>query len=162
MAELADALASGASSRKGVEVRVLFRAPRISSLPDSISQLIKMGHAGTPSCGMVSNTIGKVSFYVSSCFLCRLSKRAHRIFNTLEPTTFLQSNDRFAFDLPEVSHVSGKEANVVLAPLPVSLSFAALWSNGSTAQGSKELMAAFHWEKWLWQCKRKQNAAGEV
>src|SRR5882762_6207391 len=27
MAELADALASGASSRKGVEVRVLFRAP---------------------------------------------------------------------------------------------------------------------------------------
>src|SRR5882724_10568407 len=29
MAELADALASGASSRKGVEVRVLFRAPKI-------------------------------------------------------------------------------------------------------------------------------------
>src|SRR5256885_2875525 len=29
MAELADALASGASSRKGVEVRVLFRAPNI-------------------------------------------------------------------------------------------------------------------------------------
>ena len=28
MAELADALASGASSRKGVEVRVLFRAPK--------------------------------------------------------------------------------------------------------------------------------------
>ncbi len=78
MAELADALASGASSRKGVEVRVLFRAPRISSLPDSISQLIKMEHAGTPSCGMVSNTIGKVSFYVSSCFLCRLWKRSER------------------------------------------------------------------------------------
>jgi hypothetical protein len=83
---------------------------------------------------------------VPSCFLCRLSKRAHRIFNTLEPTTFLQSNDRFAFDLLKVSHVSGKEANVVLAPLPLSLPFAALWSNGSTAQGSKELMAAFHWE----------------
>ena len=31
MAELADALASGASSRKGVEVRVLFRAPNIRS-----------------------------------------------------------------------------------------------------------------------------------
>jgi hypothetical protein len=32
MAELADALASGASSRKGVEVRVLFRAPTSNRL----------------------------------------------------------------------------------------------------------------------------------
>jgi hypothetical protein len=103
-------------------------------------------------------------FRLAACvflfFVSSLKARAQD-FQHAQPTTFLQSNDRFAFDLLEVSHVSGKEANVVLAPLPVSLSFAALWSNGSTAQSS-ELMAAFHWEKWPWQCKRKQNAAGKV
>jgi hypothetical protein len=44
MAELADALASGASSRKGVEVRVLFRAPtflaRFISRPQKMHSLM--------------------------------------------------------------------------------------------------------------------------
>jgi hypothetical protein len=40
MAELADALGSGPSTRKGVEVRVLFSAPKILKLPGFSSQLL--------------------------------------------------------------------------------------------------------------------------
>jgi len=60
---------------------------------------------------------------------------------------FVRANDRFAFDLLEKTHQDARERNIVVAPLPISLIFAALWDGTLDSQSSNEFRTAFHWER---------------
>jgi serine protease inhibitor len=64
-----------------------------------------------------------------------------------QPAMFLRANDKFAFDLLEKTHEESRERNIVVAPLPVSLIFAALWDGTQDTESSKEFRTAFHWDK---------------
>lgn len=63
-----------------------------------------------------------------------------------EPAAFLDANDQFAFDLLMVTRKDEQDRNIVVAPLPVSLTFAAL-SYGTDYESAKEFAAAFHWQE---------------
>ena len=63
-----------------------------------------------------------------------------------EPASFLRSNDRFAFDLLRTAHQESPDRNIVLAPLPVSLSFAALLDGSPDSRSAQEFSSTFHWE----------------
>ena len=52
---------------------------------------------------------------------------------------FVRANDRFAFDLLEKTHQEARERNIVVAPLPISLIFAALWDGTLDSQSSNEI-----------------------
>jgi serpin B len=61
---------------------------------------------------------------------------------------FLRANDRFAFDLLKTAHGESPDRNIVVAPLPVSLTFAALRDGGvRDDQSIEELCSAFHWDR---------------
>jgi serine protease inhibitor len=60
---------------------------------------------------------------------------------------FVRANDRFAFDLLEKTHEETRGRNIVVAPLPVSLIFAALWDGTEDSQSSNEYRTAFHWDR---------------
>ena len=53
----------------------------------------------------------------------------------------------FALDLLKKTHDDTLERNIVVAPLPVSLTFAALWDGTKDVESAKEFRAAFHWDK---------------
>jgi len=63
----------------------------------------------------------------------------------VQPGMFLRANDGFAFDLLKTTHTESPDRNIVIAPLPISLAFGALWLD--TPDSSKELEAAFHWDR---------------
>src|SRR5580704_1710670 len=64
-----------------------------------------------------------------------------------QPAMFVRANDSFALDLLKKTHEDTPERNIVVAPLPVSLTFAALWDGTRDVESSKEFRAAFHWDK---------------
>lgn len=63
-----------------------------------------------------------------------------------QPGSFLNANDRFALELLKVADERTQDRNIVLAPLPVSLTFAALWDGTMDDESSKEIVSTFHWE----------------
>jgi serine protease inhibitor len=63
-----------------------------------------------------------------------------------QPASFLRSNDRFALDLLKTAHQEIPDSNIVVAPLPVSLMFAALWDATPDSESWTELQSVFHWE----------------
>jgi serine protease inhibitor len=65
----------------------------------------------------------------------------------VQPALFLRANDRFALDLLKLTLEQAPDRNIVLAPLPVSLTFAALWDGTSDIESMKEIVPAFHWDK---------------
>jgi serpin (serine protease inhibitor) len=64
-----------------------------------------------------------------------------------QPASFLRANDVFAVNLLKVVQEQQQDRNIVLAPLPVSLTFAALWDGTEDADSAKEIQTAFQWEK---------------
>jgi serine protease inhibitor len=66
-----------------------------------------------------------------------------------QPALFLRANDSFAFDLLETAHKEFPDRNIVIAPLPISLTFAALCDGTPDIDSAKELQAAFHWDQVL-------------
>lgn len=65
----------------------------------------------------------------------------------VQPDSFLRSNDRFALDLLKVAHEQSQDRNIVLAPLPVSLTFAALLDGTTDSSSTDEIQSAFHWDE---------------
>jgi serine protease inhibitor len=65
----------------------------------------------------------------------------------VQPALFLRANDGFALDLLKSTLEQAQDRNIVLAPLPVSLTFAALWDGTSDIESMKEIVPAFHWDK---------------
>jgi len=59
--------------------------------------------------------------------------------SSAQPAMFVRANDRFAFDLLEKTHQEARERNIVVAPLPISLIFAALWGGTLDSQSSNEI-----------------------
>jgi serine protease inhibitor len=64
-----------------------------------------------------------------------------------QPGLFLRANDSFASNLLEVAHKECLDRNIVIAPLPISLTFAALLDGTREIDTAKELEAAFHWDQ---------------
>jgi serine protease inhibitor len=64
----------------------------------------------------------------------------------IQPAAFLHANDKFALDLLRVTWKDQPDRNIVLAPLPVSLTFAALSYGTTDYESEKEFAAAFHWQ----------------
>jgi serine protease inhibitor len=64
-----------------------------------------------------------------------------------QPAMFIRANDSFALDLLQKVHEEAPEQNTVVAPLPVSLSFAALWDGTNDYNSAIEWIKAFHWDK---------------
>ena len=64
-----------------------------------------------------------------------------------QPDMFLRANDTFALDLLKKTHEDTPERNIVVAPLPVSLIFAAIWDGTQDVESAKEFRAAFHWDQ---------------
>jgi len=62
----------------------------------------------------------------------------------VQPGLFLRANDRFALDLLKTAHSESPDRNIVIAPLPISLAFGALWIEA--LDSSKELEGAFYWD----------------
>jgi serine protease inhibitor len=67
----------------------------------------------------------------------------------VQPASFLRANDRFAMSLLKVAHEQVRDRNIVIAPLPVSLTFAAIQDGTEDANSGDELCAAFYWDKQL-------------
>lgn len=65
----------------------------------------------------------------------------------VQPAAFLRSNDRFAFDVLKTAHTEFRDRNIVIAPLPVSLTFATLLDGIRDFDGIAELRAAFHFDQ---------------
>jgi serine protease inhibitor len=64
-----------------------------------------------------------------------------------QPDMLVRANDSFALDLLQKAHSEVPDRNIVVAPLPISLTFAALWDGTSDMESAKELVSAFHWDK---------------
>jgi serine protease inhibitor len=64
-----------------------------------------------------------------------------------QPAMFVRANDSFALDLLKKTHDDSPERNIVVAPLPVSVIFSALWDGTRDVESAKEFRAAFHWDK---------------
>jgi len=77
---------------------------------------------------------------------CSYQLYAQEIAQT-QPAMLVKANDRFALDLLQKTHGEAPDRNIVVAPLPVSLTFAALWDGTADSESAKELRAAFHWDK---------------
>ncbi|HXN70987.1 MAG TPA: serpin family protein [Candidatus Acidoferrales bacterium] len=65
----------------------------------------------------------------------------------VQPASFLRANDRFAMSLLKVAHEQSEDRNIVIAPLPVSLTFAAILDGTGDPESVEELRTAFHWDK---------------
>jgi serine protease inhibitor len=65
----------------------------------------------------------------------------------VQPASFLRANDRFAMSLLKVAHEQLQDRNIVVAPLPVSLTFAAILDGTVDPDSVGELRSAFHWDK---------------
>ena len=63
-----------------------------------------------------------------------------------EPALFLRANDRFGLKLLDAAHQDKPDGNIVISPLPVSLSFAALWEGLDDSTAMEEINSALSWE----------------
>lgn len=64
-----------------------------------------------------------------------------------EPCAFLSANESFGINLLTEVHAQNPDKNTVVAPLPVSLAFAALEDNISDGRAREEILKTFYWEK---------------
>lgn len=64
-----------------------------------------------------------------------------------QPDMFVRANDSFALELLQKSHSEIPDRNIVVAPLPITLMFAALWDGTGDIESAEELVPAFHWDK---------------
>jgi serpin B len=64
-----------------------------------------------------------------------------------QPGIFLRGNDSFALEMLRSAHSEFPNRNIVIAPLPVSLTFAALLDGTSDFDSLKEIEGAFHFEQ---------------
>jgi len=64
-----------------------------------------------------------------------------------QPAIFLRGNDSFALDMLRTAHTEFPDRNILIAPLPVSLTFAALLDGTGDFESVKELQAAFHFDQ---------------
>jgi hypothetical protein len=58
----------------------------------------------------------------------------------------LRSNDKFGMNLLSETYKTALDRNFVIAPLPVSLTFAALLEGSASADNRKELISTFQWQ----------------
>ena len=80
--------------------------------------------------------------------LCLLVLRVEgQVVQEAQPAAFLRSNDHFALNLLSAAHQVSLDRNIVLAPLPVSLAFAALLEGTADTASEQELISAFHWRQ---------------
>jgi len=63
-----------------------------------------------------------------------------------QPAMFVNSNDKFGMTLLNTVHGENPDRNIAIAPLPVSLTFAALLEGSSDSTSSKEILSTFQWE----------------
>lgn len=66
-----------------------------------------------------------------------------------QPDMFLHANDSFALDLLMKTHEDAPDHNIVVAPLPVSLIFAALSDGTQDSVSGAEFRAAFNWYQYF-------------
>jgi Serpin (serine protease inhibitor) len=64
----------------------------------------------------------------------------------IQPASFLRANDRFSMELLETAHEQEQDRNIVIAPLPVSLTLATLWDATTNPESKTELAATLRWE----------------
>jgi serine protease inhibitor len=64
-----------------------------------------------------------------------------------QPTAFLRSNDGFAMSLLNTVHEKAPDRNIAISPLPVSLSFAAMFDASSDPKSKHEIASAFQWDE---------------
>jgi len=64
----------------------------------------------------------------------------------LQPEAFIRANDRFALELLSTAHEPAPDRNIVLNPLPVSLTFAAILDGTPDPASGEELTSVFHWD----------------
>jgi serine protease inhibitor len=83
-----------------------------------------------------------VTFLLSLC----ISPLFAQVPKEAQPASFLRSNDQFALDLLKTAHQEFPDRNIVLAPLPVSLSFAALMDGTPEPRSAQEIRSTFHWD----------------
>lgn len=91
-------------------------------------------------------SIRRLACYVFFFSLCIFPVSA-QVQKQAQPASFLRSNDRFAFDLLRTTHQESPDRNIVVAPLPVSLTFAALLDGSPDSRSTHELSSTFHWEE---------------
>jgi serpin B len=63
-----------------------------------------------------------------------------------QPAAFLRSNDKFAMNLLTIVHEGDPDRNVTVAPLPLSLTFAALMDGSTDSKSTHEIATAFQWD----------------
>lgn len=71
---------------------------------------------------------------------------ASQDFSQTQPAAFLRSNDRFGMKLLSETYKTAPDQNFVIAPLPVSLTFAALLEGSPSRDNKKELISTFQWQ----------------
>src|SRR5258708_1799639 len=76
-------------------------------------------------------------------FACRLPAQEPQ---QAQPAMFLLSNDRFGATLLSVVHEGAPDRNIAIAPLPVSLTFAALLDGSKDSKSIEEIVSTFRWE----------------
>jgi hypothetical protein len=60
-----------------------------------------------------------------------------------QPAMFLHSNDRFGANLLSLLHEESPDRNIAVAPLPISLAFAALQDGSIDSESRKEIVSTF-------------------
>ena len=81
----------------------------------------------------------------SLLFICqRLSAQEYQ---QAQPAMFLHSNDRFGANLVSLLHEETPDRNIAIAPLPVSLAFAALLDKSGSTESNQEIVSTFLWGK---------------
>jgi len=64
-----------------------------------------------------------------------------------EPAAFVRANEKFGMSLLNVTHARDPDKNIALAPLPISLTFAALVDNSGSVRSNEEIVNAFQWKE---------------
>lgn len=67
-------------------------------------------------------------------------------FSQTQPALFVHSNDKFGMNLLRTVHDEARDSNIVIAPLPVSLTFAAFVDRSVDSKTVNEILSAFQWE----------------
>jgi serine protease inhibitor len=62
-----------------------------------------------------------------------------------QPAMFLHANDRFGANLLKLVHEEAPDRNIAIAPLPISLAFAALLDGSRNSESSEEIVSTFLW-----------------
>src|SRR5258707_2675035 len=105
-------------------------------------------------------TIARQASRVAALAVLTLSLTSHlsaQDFSQAQPAGFLRSNDKFSTSLLNTIHEATPDRNIVIAPLPVSLTFAAFVDRSVDSKAVDEIISAFQWEG-----THDLNAAGHM